>query len=104
MSTASRHDDFSVFTVLILTDHLVVLGGDRTALYLQDVALLDGGVLQLAGFLLQNLSCAADSQAGHYLLWKPEGALTLLYCRHLLLEALHFHQQTLIREWRVARE
>lgn len=68
----------------------------RPALYLQDVALLDGGVLQLAGLLLQSLSCAADGQAGHRLLWQPEGALTLLHCRHLLLEALHFHQQTLL--------
>lgn len=41
----------------------------RTALYLQNVALLDGGMLQLAGLLLQSLSCAADRQAGNYLLW-----------------------------------
>lgn len=41
----------------------------RAALYLEDVALLDGGVLQLAGLLLQTLSCAADWQAGHYFLW-----------------------------------
>lgn len=41
----------------------------RAALYLQDVALLDGGMLQLAGLLLQSLSCAADWQAGQYLLW-----------------------------------
>lgn len=70
----------------------------RTALYLQDVALLDGGMLQLAGLLLQSLSCAANGQAGNYLLWKPEGTLTLLYCCHLLLEALHFYQQTLVKE------
>lgn len=70
----------------------------RAALYLQDVALLDGGMLQLAGLLLQSLSCATDRQTGHYLLWQPEGALTLLYCHHLLLEALHFHQETLMRE------
>lgn len=67
----------------------------KTALYLQNVALLDGRMLQLAGFLLQGLSCAADWQTGHYLLWQPEGALTLLHCHHLLLEALHLHQQTL---------
>lgn len=65
------------------------------ALYLQDVALLDGRVLQLAGLLLQSLSCAANWQTGQYLLWQPEGALTLLHSRHLLLEALHFHQETL---------
>lgn len=65
------------------------------ALYLQDVALLDGGVLQLAGLLLQSLSRAANWQAGQYLLWQPEGALTLLHGHHLLLEALHFHQETL---------
>lgn len=65
------------------------------ALYLKDVALLDGGVLQLAGLLLQSLSRAANWQAGQYLLWQPEGALTLLHSHHLLLEALHFHQETL---------
>lgn len=65
------------------------------ALYLQDVALLDGGVLQLAGLLLQSLGRAADWQTGQYLLWQPEGALTLLHGHHLLLEPLHFHQETL---------
>ena len=67
-------------------------------LYLQDVALLDGGVLQLAGLVLQALGGAADGQAGHYLLRQPEGALTLLHRGHLLLEALHLHQQPLGRE------
>lgn len=52
-------------------------------------------MLQLAGLLLQALSSAADGQAGHYLLWQPEGALTLLHHGDLLLEALHLHQQTL---------
>lgn len=70
--------------------------GIRSAPYLQDVALLDGGVLQLTGLLLQCLSCSADRQTGHYLLWEPEGALTLLHCCHLLLKALHFHQHALI--------
>lgn len=41
----------------------------KTSPHLQDVALLDGGVLQLAGLLLQTLSCAADGQAGHDFLW-----------------------------------
>lgn len=70
----------------------------RAALYLQDVALLDGGVLQLAGLLLQSLSCAANWQASQYFLWQPEGALTLLHSDHLVLEALHFHQETLERK------
>lgn len=72
--------------------------GLRAALYLKNVALLDGGVLQLAGLLLQSLSCAADGQAGQYLLWQAEGALTLLYGHHLLLETLHFHQETLMEK------
>ena len=67
----------------------------RPLVYLQDVALLDGGVLQLAGLLLQALGRPADGQAGHYLLWQPEGALALLQRLHLLLEALHLHQHTL---------
>lgn len=70
-------------------------GEGGAAFYLQDVALLDGGVLQLAGLLLQSLSRAAYWKAGQYLLWQPEGALALLHGHHLLLEALHFHQETL---------
>lgn len=47
----------------------VCMRSARAALYLQDVALLDGGVLQLAGLLLQSLSCAANRQTGQYLFW-----------------------------------
>ena len=54
-------------------------------------------MLQLAGLVLQALGGAADGQAGHHLLRQPEGALALLHGGHLLLEALHLHQQPLGR-------
>ena len=63
--------------------------------YLQDVALLYGHVLQLAGLLLQAQRCAANGQVGHHLLGHAQRTLTHLHRLHQLLEALHVRQETL---------
>lgn len=67
----------------------------RILQYLQNVALLDGSVLQLAGLLLQVKSGATDRQAVHPLLWHAKCTLAGLHCIHLLLKALHVGQQML---------
>ena len=67
----------------------------RRAAYLQDVALLYGHVLQLAGLLLQTQCRAADGQVGHHLLGHAQRTLTHLHRLHQLLEALHIRQETL---------
>lgn len=74
-------------------------------LYLQDVALLNGHVLQLTGFLLQTQCRAADCKIVHDLLWDQQSALTQLHCLHLLLEAIHICQQALDKthtQWQIS--
>lgn len=67
-------------------------------MYLQDVALLNGYMLQLTGLVLQPQGGAADGQVGHHLLWDSQRALTQLHGLHLLLEALHIGQKTLQKQ------
>lgn len=62
---------------------------------LQDVALLDGRVLQPAGLLLQLQSSVAQWQAGDHVLRDPERALAALHGLDFGLERLHLRQQAL---------
>lgn len=62
---------------------------------LQDVALLDGHVLQPAGLLLQLEGRVAERQAGDHVLGDPERALAGLHGVHLRLQRLHLTQQVL---------
>lgn len=61
----------------------------RAPPYLQDVALLNGHMLQLTGLLLQTQCRATDRKIVHDLLWDQQSALTQLHGLHLLLEAIH---------------
>lgn len=65
--------------------------------HLQDVALLDGGVLQTTGFLLQSQRRLADGQVGDDFFRDAQGGLEFLHDLYLLLEALHVSQQPLGR-------
>lgn len=67
----------------------------KNAVHLEDVALLNGHMLQLTGLLLQTQRCAADCKAGHHLLRDLQSTLTHLHCLYLLLETLHIGQKTL---------
>lgn len=62
---------------------------------LQDIALLDGRVLQPAGLLLQLQGGVAEWQAGDHVLGDPECALARLHGMDLRLQRLHLRQQML---------
>jgi hypothetical protein len=62
------------------------LNGMHSCTCLHDVALLDGCVLQLTGFLLQPQGSVAQRQAGDHVLRDPESTLAELYGLHLWLQ------------------
>lgn len=86
---------YAFITICMLWFKFLWVAGGMGCTCLHDVALLDGRVLQAAGLLLQPQRAVAQGQAGHHLLWDPQGALALLDCLNLWLQGLHLRQQML---------